>query len=87
VAQRRFTVRGSMRPRRTRVVLEIAREGSDARMHTVARVPVTVRRGRFAAQVRLRRPALHRLRITFRGDRRNERARSGDVYLRAVRRR
>jgi N-acetylmuramoyl-L-alanine amidase-like protein len=83
-ARRRFTVSGSMRPRRATVVLEIAREGSDHRMHTVARVPVRVRRGRFFAPVTLRRPALHRIRATFAGDARNGRARSGDVYLRAV---
>jgi N-acetylmuramoyl-L-alanine amidase-like protein len=86
-ARRRFTVSGSMRPRRATVVLEIAREGTDRRMHTVARVRVRVRRGRFAAPVTLRRAALHRLRVTFAGDARNGRARSGDVYLRAVRRR
>jgi hypothetical protein len=45
-----------------------------------------VRRGRFAAPLALRRPALHRLRVAFPGDGRNVGARSGDVYLRAVRR-
>jgi hypothetical protein len=88
-ARRRFTVSGSMRPRRARVVLEIARTGVDGRMHTVARLPVKVRRGRvgrFSASVALRRAALHRIRVTFAGDGRNGRARSGDGYLRAVRR-
>jgi hypothetical protein len=84
-ARRRFTVRGSMRPRRAQVVLEIARQGSDGQMHTVARLPVKVRRGRFSARVALRRPAVHRLRIVFRGDARNRAARSADAYLRAVR--
>ena len=84
-ALRRFTVRGSVSPRRARLVLEIARKGSDARQHPVARLPVTVRGGRFSAVVRLRRPALHRLRIAFPGDGRNLAARSGDVYLRATR--
>ncbi|HWC24991.1 MAG TPA: N-acetylmuramoyl-L-alanine amidase, partial [Solirubrobacteraceae bacterium] len=83
---RRFTVRGSISPRRSRLVLEIAREGADERMHTVARSAVRVRRGRFSTRVRLRRPALTRLRIRFRSDARNRGARS-DVYLRAVRRR
>ncbi len=86
-ARRQFTVSGSIRPRRARVVVEIARQGSDRRMRTVARVAVQVRRGRFASPVRLRRPALHRIRVTFAGDQRNDRARSGDIYLRAVRRR
>jgi hypothetical protein len=84
-ARRPFTVSGSMRPRRARLVLAIAREGTDERMHTVARVPVKVRQGRFHFKVRLRRPALHRLRVASVGDARNVAARSGDVYLRAVR--
>jgi hypothetical protein len=86
-ARRRFTVSGSMSPRRTRVVIEIARSGSDGRLHTVARVETKVRRGRFSSRVRLRRPALHRIRVAFAGDRHNGRARSGDIYLRAIRRR
>jgi N-acetylmuramoyl-L-alanine amidase len=81
-----FTVSGSMRPRRARLVLAIAREGTDARMHTVARVAVKVRAGRFSVKVRLRRPALHRLRVASVADARNTASRSGDVYLRAVRR-
>jgi hypothetical protein len=84
-ARRSFTVRGSMRPRRAQVVLDIARAGSDGRMHTVARLPVKVRSGRFAARFALRRPAVHRLRVIFRGDAHNRSARSGDVYLRAMR--
>jgi hypothetical protein len=66
-------------------VLEIARTGTDALQHPVARVPVIVRAGRFSTVVRLRRPALHRLRIAFAGDARNVAARSADVYLRATR--
>jgi uncharacterized FAD-dependent dehydrogenase len=81
-----FTVSGSMRPRRARLVLAIAREGTDARMHTVARVAVKVRAGRFSVKVRLRRPALHRLRVASVADARNTASRSGDIYLRAVRR-
>ena len=80
-----FTVSGSMRPRRPRLVLAIAREGTDARMHTVARVAVKVRAGRFRVKVRLRRPALHRLRVASVADTRNVASRSSDVYLRAVR--
>jgi hypothetical protein len=84
-ALRRFTVRGSVGPRRARLVLEIARKGSDGRQHPVARLPVTVHGGRFSILVRLRRPALHRLRIAFAGDGRNAAARSAAVYLRAIR--
>jgi hypothetical protein len=84
-AQRPFVVSGSVRPRRTRLVLQIAREGHDRRMHVVARVPVRARAGRFALRVRLRRPALHRLRVISAGDARNLAGRSDDVVLRAVR--
>ncbi|MBA3328290.1 MAG: hypothetical protein H0T43_08310, partial [Solirubrobacterales bacterium] len=82
---RALRVSGTIRPRRSRVVLEIARRGEDARQHTVARIPVKVRGGRFTTTVRLRRPALHRLRVAFRSDRRNRAGRSADVYVRAVR--
>lgn len=85
--RRRFTISGTIGPRRPRVVLEIAREGSDGRMHNVARITVKARRGRFSTRVRLLRPALTRIRVAFSGDAHNRRARSGDVYLRAVRRR
>jgi hypothetical protein len=84
-ARRPFTVSGSMRPRRARLVLAIAREGTDERMHTVAHVPVKVRAGRFAVKVRLRRPALHRLRVRSVTDGRNVASRSGAIYTRAVR--
>jgi hypothetical protein len=84
-ARRPFTVSGSVRPRRTRLALQIARAGSDRRMHVVARVPVRVRGGRFAVRVRLRRPALHRLRVTSAGSARNVAGRSRAVVLRAVR--
>jgi hypothetical protein len=84
-ARRPFTVSGGMRPRRARLVLSIVREGTDRQLHTVARVAVKVREGRFRIKVRLRRPALHRLRVTSVGDARNIAGRSGDVYLRAVR--
>ena len=84
-ARRSFTVRGDMRPRRPRATLVIARAGSDGRMHTVARIAVKVRGGRFTTPVRLRRSALHRMRVTFAGDARNRAARSADVFVRATR--
>jgi hypothetical protein len=84
-ARRPFTVSGSVRPARTRLSLQIARQGSDRRMHVVARVPVKVQGGRYAVRVRLRRPALHRLRVTSPGDARNVAGRSRDVVLRAAR--
>jgi hypothetical protein len=85
VATRTFTVRGSIRPLRSGVALVIARQGGDGAFHTVARVPVRARAGVFTAKVRLRRPALHRLRVVSRSDARNRAGRSRDVILRAVR--
>jgi hypothetical protein len=85
VARRPFRVRGSIRPLRAGLVLVIARKGSDGAFHTVARVPLKAVRGRFGVTLRLRRPALHRLRIFSRGDARNRAGRSRDVVLRAVR--
>ena len=84
-ARRRFTVRGSMSPGRSRVTLVVGRQGSDGLMRTVARIPVKVRGGRFSTAVRLRRPALHRLYAAFDGDGRNRAGRSADVYVRARR--
>ena len=84
-AGRLFTVSGSVRPARVPLALQIARAGSDGRMHVVARLRLKVRDGRFATRVRLRRPALHRLRVTSAPDARNTAGRSGDVVLRAVR--
>jgi hypothetical protein len=78
---RRFAVRGAMSPARTtRATLVIAAEGSDARI----RVPVRVKAGRFATTVRLRRPALHRIRVAFAGDAGNAAGRSADVLVRAI---
>ncbi len=84
-ARRWFTVRGAIGPRRPGVVLEIARQGSDGRMHTVARLKVKARRGRFRTRIRLQRAALTRLRVRFPGDSHNAAARTGGDYLRAVR--
>jgi hypothetical protein len=84
-ARRLFTVAGSVRPARARLALQVARQGSDGKMHVVARLPVKVKGGRYAVRVRLRRPALHRLRVTSAADARNVAGSSRDVVLRAVR--
>ncbi len=84
VAGRLFTVSASIRPLRSRAVLFVARRGSDARFHTVARLAMRGTRGRVTLTLRLRRPALHRLRVETTGDPRNIAARSPDVLLRAV---
>jgi len=85
VATRTFTVSGRIQPLRGRIALAIARQGTDGRFHTVARVPLRSASGAFLARVALRRPAVHRLRIESREDARNGAGRSRDVILRAVR--
>jgi hypothetical protein len=84
-ARRSFTVTGSVRPAHVRVALVVARQGRDRAMHVVARIPVKASGRRFTVKLRLRRPALHRLRIVSVADDRNTAGRSGDVLLRAVR--
>jgi hypothetical protein len=86
LAKRALTVSGSVAPaQRWSLSLEIARRGSDGLFHTVARVPVRAFGGRFRRVVRLRRPALHRLRVVSGADARNVAGRSADVYVRALR--
>ena len=84
-ALRTFTVRGNIRPLRGGVALVIARQGTDGAFHTVARFPLRSASGAFTIKVRLRRPAVHRLRIESRADARNGAGRSRDVVLRAIR--
>ena len=85
-ARRGFTIRGAIRPRRGRLALELQRKGASGRMRTVARLRVRVRAGRYAARLRLRRPALHRLRVVFKADARNSFASSPRRYVRILRR-
>jgi hypothetical protein len=84
VAGRPFAVSASIRPVRSRALLVVARKGSDALFHTVARLPMKGAAGRVRLTLRLRRAALHRLRVETSGDPRNLAARSPDVLLRAV---
>ncbi len=87
VAKRSLTVSGSVRPSSAGLSLVIARKGSDRRYHTVARIPLRVKSRRFTAKVRLRRPALHRLRVVAPGSSRNAPGRSADLLVRATRKR
>jgi N-acetylmuramoyl-L-alanine amidase len=85
VAGRAFAVSGSVHPQRTAATLEVARKGSDGAFHVLARLPVKVAGTTFRTTLRLRRAALHRLRVLTVNDARNAPGRSGDVLLRAVR--
>jgi hypothetical protein len=85
VAGRAFAVSASIRPLRSHAVLVVARQGSDGRFHTVARLAMRGATGGVALTLALRRAALHRLHVETTGDPRNIAARSPDVLLRAVR--
>jgi hypothetical protein len=83
-AGRRSVVKGTLRPRKGTLVVDVARE-SRGRYRTVARVKVKVANGRFRAAIPLAKPSLYRLRVRFAGDKRNAPARA-DFFVRAVRR-
>jgi hypothetical protein len=87
-AGRSAVVTGRLRPRRPALLVEgwrQARPGSSrfVRAFTVRRR--TAASGAFRAAVALRRPGLYRLRVRFRGDRRNGPAQAPDLLVRAVR--
>ncbi len=84
VAGRPFAVSASISPPRSRALLLVARDGSDGRYHTVARLAMPGPAGHPRVTLRLRRRALHRLRVETTGDARNIAARSPDVLIRAV---
>jgi hypothetical protein len=88
LAGRRAVITGTIAPRKSRLVVEIARQrGLSTTAFTriaLARVP-SVRRGRFRAAIPLTSPGLYRLRVRFAGDTLNTAVQSTDLYVRAVR--
>jgi len=84
LARRVLVLTGSVDPPRANLVLVVARQGSDGAIRTVARLPVRALGGRFRKAVRLRRAALHRLRVVSATDSRNVAASAGDLYVRVL---
>jgi hypothetical protein len=84
-AGRRAVLTGTLRPSKPAVIVQISRQ-IGKRFVRAAALRFKTRSGRYRAVVPLRRPGLYRLRVTFRGDRRNAAARGPDAYVRAVRR-
>ena len=86
-AGRSAVIVGTVRPRKPSVLVEGYRQ--DPRRPDRFLRAFAVRRraanGRFRAAVPLQRPGLYRLRVRFRGDRRNGPAQAGDLLIRAVR--
>jgi N-acetylmuramoyl-L-alanine amidase len=85
LAGRRAVLTGAVRPKKAVVIVQLARQVGTARFVRVAALRFKTRDGRYRAAVPLRRPGLYRLRVTFRGDRRNAPGRGPDAYVRAVR--
>jgi len=73
---------GAVRPRKALAVLTVKRRTPRGRLLPVSRRTVKLRKGRLRTSLRLRRPALYRVRLSVRRDARNLAARSGDVSVR-----
>ena len=84
-AGRRSVLRGEVRPSRTAIVVEAARQLAPARYARPLVVRGRAAGGRFRIAVPLVRPGVYRLRVRFAGDRRNAPAQV-DHVVRAVRR-
>ena len=75
-------VTGSVAPRKTRAVLSVKRQTRSGGLALVSRRPVALRSGRLRTALRMRRPALYRVRLSVRRDGRNLAARSAAIAFR-----
>jgi hypothetical protein len=75
-------VTGSVAPRKTRGVLSVKRQTRSGGLALVSRRTVALRSGRLRTTLRMRRPALYRVRLSVRRDPRNLAARSAAVAFR-----
>jgi hypothetical protein len=78
----RVPVAGAVQPRKLQAVLTVKRQTPTGRLVLVSRRTVALRAGRLRTTLRLRRPALYRVRLSTRRDARNLAARSEAVALR-----
>lgn len=85
VIRRALTVSGRVLPSKGRLTLTIARQGSDGRYRTADTIRIRPRKGAYRQTIRVRRPALYRVRVSFAGDKTNASGRSADVIFRAIR--
>jgi hypothetical protein len=75
-------IAGRVRPRKSRAVLTVKRHRATGGLVLVSRRTARLRRGRLQTTLRIRRPALYRVRLSVRRDRRNLAARSEPVSFR-----
>lgn len=85
VIRQPLTVSGRVRPAKGRLTLTIARQSGDGRYRTADTIRIRPKRGAYRLTIRVRRPALYRLRVSFAGDRTNTASSSEDVVFRAIR--
>ena len=85
VIRRPLTVSGRVRPAKGRLTLTIAREGSDGKYRTADTIRIRPKKGVYRQTIRVRRPSLYRVRVSFAGDKTNASGRSADVVFRAIR--
>jgi N-acetylmuramoyl-L-alanine amidase len=78
----RVPVSGSVSPRKAQAVLSVKRQTSSGRLVLVSRRRVALRSGRLRTSLRIRRPALYRVRLSTRRDTRNLSARSEAIAFR-----
>jgi hypothetical protein len=69
-------ITGSVAPRKTHAVLSVKRQTRTGGLVLVSRRTVALRSGRLRTTLRMRRPALYRVRLSVRRDARNLAARS-----------
>jgi hypothetical protein len=75
-------VTAAVAPRKTRAVLSVKRQTRSGGLILVSRRTVALRSGRLRTTLRMRRPALYRVRLSVRRDARNLAARSAAVAFR-----
>jgi hypothetical protein len=75
-------VTGTVAPRKASAVLSVKRQTSSGGLALVSRRTVALRSGRLRTTLRMRRPALYRVRLSVRRDARNLAARSAAAPFR-----
>jgi hypothetical protein len=75
-------VTGAVAPRKAKAILTVKRQTSTGGLALVSRRSVALRKGRLRTRLRMRRPALYRVRLSVRRDTRNLAARSQAVSFR-----
>jgi hypothetical protein len=80
----RVPVSGAVLPRKLQAVLTVKRQTSSGRLVLVSRRTVALRSGRLRTALRIRRPALYRVRLSTRRDTRNLAARSQALAFRVA---